>query len=109
LSQRIEAAYMRRTGSESPRGARAWFARQAQVHPYTVSRWLAGAPFSGPPLAVLELLEAAPACSPLDAPDEPRSEARGYTIRDALEIPLPEDAERIRAEHYQRYLEARNL
>lgn len=61
LSARIEAAYMRRTGSTSPRGARAWFARQARVRPYTVTRWLAGAlPFSGPPLAVLELLEAEP-------------------------------------------------
>lgn len=61
LAARIEAAYMRREGKATPRGARAWFARAAQVHPYTVSRWLAGAlPFSGPPLAVLELLEAEP-------------------------------------------------
>lgn len=61
LAQRIEAAYMRRTGRASPRGARAWFARQARVRPYTVTRWLGGAlPFSGPPLAVLELLEAGP-------------------------------------------------
>jgi hypothetical protein len=61
LSARIEAAYMRRTGSKTPRGARAWFARQARVRPYTVTRWLGGAlPFSGPPLAVLELLEAGP-------------------------------------------------
>lgn len=58
LAQRIEAAYMRRTGSSTPRGARAWFARQARVRPYSVSRWLAGAPLAGPPLAVLELLEA---------------------------------------------------
>jgi hypothetical protein len=61
LAARLEAAYMRRTGATSPRGARAWFARQARVRPFTVSRWLAGAiPFSGPPLAVLELLEAGP-------------------------------------------------
>lgn len=59
LAQRIEAAFMRRTGKPSPYGARAWFARTARVHPYTVSRWLSGArPLEGPPLAVLELLEA---------------------------------------------------
>jgi len=60
LARRIEAAYMRRTGSTTPYGARAWFARQARVRPYSVSRWLAGAPISGPPLAVLELLEGEP-------------------------------------------------
>lgn len=62
IASRIEAAYMRRTGKPTPHGARAWFARQARVRPYTVSRWLGGLlPFSGPPLAVLELLEEAPA------------------------------------------------
>jgi hypothetical protein len=60
LASRIEAAYMRRTGKPTPYGARAWFARQAKVRGYTVTRWLSGSlPFSGPPLAVLELLEEA--------------------------------------------------
>lgn len=49
---------MAHTGATEPRGARAWFARLAGVHPTTVSRWLAGVlPFTGPPAAVLELLE----------------------------------------------------
>lgn len=60
LSSRIEAAYMRHTGRITPHGARAWFADRAKVRRYTVSRWVSGEiPFSGPPLAVLELLEAA--------------------------------------------------
>jgi hypothetical protein len=63
LASRIGAAYMRRTGKSTPHGAKAWFARQAKVRPYSVSRWLAGAPFQGPPLAVLELLEAGPSHS----------------------------------------------
>lgn len=64
LAARIEAVYMKRTGKRTPRGARTWFARQAKCHKYSVTRWIAGAvPFEGPPLAVLELLEAGPAHS----------------------------------------------
>lgn len=64
LAARIEAAYMRRTGSTTPRGARTWFARQAKVHKQSVRRWLSGErPLSGPALAVLELLEAGPSHS----------------------------------------------
>jgi DNA-binding transcriptional regulator YiaG len=68
LAARIEAAYMRRTGRSTPRGARTWFARQAKVHKQSVRRWLSGErPFDGPALAVLELLEAGPSHS--DAED----------------------------------------
>jgi hypothetical protein len=64
LAARIEAAYMKRTGSPKPRGARTWFARQAKVHKQSVRRWLSGErPFDGPALAVLELLEASPSHS----------------------------------------------
>lgn len=64
LAARIEVAYMKRTGRPSPRGARSWFARQARCHKQSVSRWIAGTvPFEGPPLAVLELLEAGPSHS----------------------------------------------
>ena len=58
LADRIEAAYRALEGCETAYGARAWFARQAKVHPWTVTRWIAGSPeIAGPPLAVLELLE----------------------------------------------------
>jgi hypothetical protein len=64
LAARIEAAYMRRTGRPTPRGARTWFAAQARVHKQSVRRWLSGErPFDGPALAVLELLEAGPSHS----------------------------------------------
>lgn len=48
------------TGARSPHGARAWLARVARVHPYTVSRWCSGerAP-QGPARALLDLLETA--------------------------------------------------
>jgi hypothetical protein len=58
LAARIEQAYQRQTGADSPRGARAWFARRARVTPRHVSRILSGdAPLDGPLLSVLELLE----------------------------------------------------
>jgi hypothetical protein len=67
LATRIEAAYMRRTGRTTPRGARTWFARQARCHKQSVSRWIAGTvPFEGPPLAVLELLEVDPSPSDVE-------------------------------------------
>lgn len=66
LSCRIERVFCTLEGRRSAHGARAWFARQAKVRPYTVSRWLAGSTFEGPPLAVLELLEARAGIEPLD-------------------------------------------
>lgn len=58
LLGRIEAVYVVLEGRRSKRGARAWFARQARVRPYTVSRWLSGQrAFHGPALALLEELE----------------------------------------------------
>lgn len=58
LSARIERVYMALEAKRAPRGARAWFARQAKVAPYTVSRWISGERgFQGSPVSVLELLE----------------------------------------------------
>lgn len=65
LACRIERVFCALEGRHSPHGARAWFARQAKVHPYTVSRWLAGSTFEGPPLAVLEMLEERARIEPL--------------------------------------------
>lgn len=58
LAARIERVYQALEQTDDPKGARAWFARQARVQPRAVSRWLGGErAFEGPPLAVLELLE----------------------------------------------------
>ncbi len=58
LLRRIERAYLALERKDRPHGARAWFARQAGVYPYTVSRWIsAERSFSGPPERVLHMLE----------------------------------------------------
>lgn len=74
LAARIERAYMQQTGADSPRGARAWFARKSHSLPGTVTRWLAAGELPGPALGLLEQLEAtgeAPA-----APDDPARPSR---------------------------------
>lgn len=44
--------------AESDHGALSWFARQARVQPWTVTRWLTGRRrFDGPALSLLEQLE----------------------------------------------------
>jgi len=58
LARRIELAYMASTGRADPRGARAWFAREAGISPRHVSRLLGGQrAVGGPVLRVLDLLE----------------------------------------------------
>lgn len=58
LRQRIEAIYIETTRQPSPRGALAWFARQAHVHETTVSRWVTGdREPSGPVIGLLECME----------------------------------------------------
>lgn len=54
---RVERVYMALRKKQSPYGARAWFAREAHVSAYTVSRWLGKKSISGHPVAVLEQLE----------------------------------------------------
>lgn len=67
LLARIERVYLHLEQRSTPHGARAWFARQARVTPWTVSRWLSGArPFQGSPAAVLELLERRAGLTPTD-------------------------------------------
>lgn len=59
LRDRIVIIFRAHTGATSDRGACSWFARKADVNPWTVTRWLTGRrPFRGPPLALLEALEA---------------------------------------------------
>lgn len=59
LQKRIIRVYRAHTGREQDRGALSWFARQARVRPYSVTRWLNGQRrFKGSALAVLENLEA---------------------------------------------------
>jgi len=61
IATRIERAYQRATGSESPRGARTWFARTAHVSQRHVSRLVSGeTPLQGPVLGLLETLERTP-------------------------------------------------
>lgn len=59
LRRRIEEAYRSHNpDASSAHGALAWFAREARVHPVSVSRWVGGERTpSGPALAVLRLLE----------------------------------------------------
>jgi hypothetical protein len=61
--RRIERVFLALEERQHPYGARAWFARQAKVRPYSVSRWL-HQPLRGRALAVLEQLEARAALSP---------------------------------------------
>lgn len=59
LEDRICLVYRALTGATSDRGARVWFAAQARVRPWTVTRWLTGRrTFRGPAAALLETLEA---------------------------------------------------
>lgn len=57
FAQRVERAYLSLERRGTTRGARAWFARQARVRPYTVSRWVAANTDSPRALSILEQLE----------------------------------------------------
>lgn len=68
LATRIERVYCALASTDSPRGARAWFARAAHSHPTTVSRWLAAGELDGPARGLLEALEREASAQSLPGP-----------------------------------------